>query len=64
MERVTALVCEDLRRLAAWHLKAESDIANLQATSLVHEVESECSMAQQLVYFTSRATSFWMASAY
>jgi RNA polymerase sigma factor (TIGR02999 family) len=38
MERVTALVYQDLRRLAAWHLKAESDAACLQATALVHEV--------------------------
>jgi RNA polymerase sigma factor (TIGR02999 family) len=38
MERVTALVYQDLRRLAAYHLKAESDAANLQATALVHEV--------------------------
>jgi RNA polymerase sigma factor (TIGR02999 family) len=38
IERVTALVYQDLRRLAAYHLKAESDAANLQATALVHEV--------------------------
>lgn len=38
MERVTALVYQDLRRLAAYHLKAESDVASLQATALVHEV--------------------------
>ena len=38
MERVTALVYQDLRRLAAYHLKAESDVTSLQATALVHEV--------------------------
>ena len=38
IERVTALVYQDLRRLAAYHLRAESDAANLQATALVHEV--------------------------
>ncbi|HEY4354985.1 MAG TPA: ECF-type sigma factor [Acidobacteriaceae bacterium] len=38
MERVTALIYRDLRRLAAYHLKAESDAADLQATALVHEV--------------------------
>ena len=38
MERVTALVYQDLRRLAAYHLRAESDVTSLQATALVHEV--------------------------
>ena len=38
IERVTALVYKDLRRLAAYHLKGESDADNLQATALVHEV--------------------------
>jgi RNA polymerase sigma-70 factor, ECF subfamily len=38
MERVTALVYQDLRRLAAYHLKTESDVTSLQATALVHEV--------------------------
>jgi RNA polymerase sigma-70 factor (ECF subfamily) len=38
MERVTALVYQDLRRLAAYHLKAESDVEMRQATTLVHEV--------------------------
>ena len=38
MERVTSLVYQDLRRLAAYHLKAESDAGILQATALVHEV--------------------------
>lgn len=38
MERVTALVYQDLRRLAAYHLKSESDAGILQATALVHEV--------------------------
>jgi RNA polymerase sigma factor (TIGR02999 family) len=38
LEEVTALVYHDLRRLAAYHLKAESDVASLQATALVHEV--------------------------
>jgi RNA polymerase sigma factor (TIGR02999 family) len=38
MDRVTALVYQDLRRLAAWHLKSESDAGSLQATALVHEV--------------------------
>ena len=38
IERVTALVYQDLRRLAAYHLKAESDADTLQATALVHEV--------------------------
>jgi len=37
IERVTALVYQDLRRLAAYHLKAESDADRLQATALVHE---------------------------
>jgi RNA polymerase sigma factor (TIGR02999 family) len=38
MEHVTALVYQDLRRLAAYHLKTESDVTSLQATALVHEV--------------------------
>jgi RNA polymerase sigma-70 factor, ECF subfamily len=38
IERVTALVYQDLRRLAAYHLKAESDVEMRQATTLVHEV--------------------------
>ncbi len=38
LEQVTALVYQDLRRLAAYHLRAESDVASLQATALVHEV--------------------------
>lgn len=38
MDRVTALVYQDLRRLAAWHLKSESGARNLEATALVHEV--------------------------
>ena len=37
IDRVTALVYQDLRRLAAYHLKAESDVVHLQATALVHE---------------------------
>lgn len=37
MDRVTALVYQDLRRLAAHHLKSESDAGCLQATALVHE---------------------------
>ena len=38
IERVTALVYQDLRRLAAYHLKRESAADTLQATVLVHEV--------------------------
>jgi RNA polymerase sigma factor (TIGR02999 family) len=38
LERVTALVYQDMRHLAAYHLKGESDADNLQATALVHEV--------------------------
>jgi RNA polymerase sigma factor (TIGR02999 family) len=38
IERVTALVYQDLRRLAEYHLKRESDADLLQATALVHEV--------------------------
>jgi len=38
IERVTALVYQDLRRLAAYHLKRESNADTLQATVLVHEV--------------------------
>ena len=38
MERVTALVYQDLRRLAAYHLRSESEVTSLQATALVHEV--------------------------
>lgn len=37
LEQVTALVYEDLRRLAAYHLRSESDAERLQATALVHE---------------------------
>ena len=37
LERVTALVYQDLRRLAAYHLRSESDAERLQATALVHE---------------------------
>jgi RNA polymerase sigma factor (TIGR02999 family) len=38
IERVTALVYQDLRRLAAYHLMRESNADTLQATALVHEV--------------------------
>ena len=38
IEQVTALVYQDLRRLAAYHLRSESDAGSLQATALVHEV--------------------------
>ena len=38
MQRLTALIYQDLRRSAAYHLKAESDANRLQATALVHEV--------------------------
>ena len=38
MERVTRLVYQDLRRLAAYYLRGESDAASLPATALVHEV--------------------------
>jgi RNA polymerase sigma factor (TIGR02999 family) len=38
IERVTMLVYQDLRRLAAYHLKRESNADTLQATALVHEV--------------------------
>jgi RNA polymerase sigma-70 factor, ECF subfamily len=38
IDRVTALVYQDLRRLAAYHLKSESDAERRQATTLVHEV--------------------------
>ena len=38
IEQVTALVYQDLRRLAAFYLKSESDASTLQATALVHEV--------------------------
>jgi RNA polymerase sigma factor (TIGR02999 family) len=37
IEKVTALVYQDLRRLAAYHLRSESDAGSLQATALVHE---------------------------
>ena len=38
IERVTELVYQDLRRLAAYHLRSESNATSLQATALVHEV--------------------------
>ncbi|MEO6923117.1 MAG: ECF-type sigma factor [Bryocella sp.] len=38
LDRITALIYQDLRRLAAYHLRAESDVDRLQATALVHEV--------------------------
>jgi len=37
IERVTALVYRDLRRLAAYHLNKESHAETLQPTALVHE---------------------------
>lgn len=37
LERVTALVYRDLRRLAAYHLNGESQANTLQPTALVHE---------------------------
>jgi RNA polymerase sigma factor (TIGR02999 family) len=37
VERVTALVYSDLRRLAAYHLARESHADTLQPTALVHE---------------------------
>ncbi len=37
IERVTALVYRDLRRLAAYHLDRESHANTLQPTALVHE---------------------------
>jgi RNA polymerase sigma factor (TIGR02999 family) len=38
IEQVTALVYQDLRRLAAYHLRSESDAESRQATTLVHDV--------------------------
>ena len=38
IDRVTALIYADLRRLAAYHLRSESNVTSLQATALVHEV--------------------------
>ena len=37
LDRVTALVYKDLRRLAAYYLSGESSANTLQATALVHE---------------------------
>jgi RNA polymerase sigma-70 factor, ECF subfamily len=37
IDRVTALVYQDLRRLAAYHLHAEANANTLQPTALVHE---------------------------
>jgi DNA-directed RNA polymerase specialized sigma24 family protein len=37
IDQVTALVYQDLRRLAAYHLRSESDAEMRQATTLVHE---------------------------
>src|SRR4051794_27011668 len=37
LEKVTALIYQDLRRLAAYYLSAESSANTLQATALDHE---------------------------
>lgn len=37
IERVTELVYQDLRRLAAYHLEGESNAQTMQPTALVHE---------------------------
>ena len=37
VDRVTALVYQDLRRLAAYYLSGESNVKTLQPTALVHE---------------------------
>jgi RNA polymerase sigma factor (TIGR02999 family) len=37
LDRITALVYQDLRRMAAWYLAGESNSNTFQATALVHE---------------------------
>ena len=48
IERVTALVYQDLRRLAAYHLEGESNANTLQPTELVHEAYLRMSSIRQI----------------
>jgi len=48
IERVTALVYRDLRRMAAYYLSAESDADTLQPTALVHEAYLRVSAVRDL----------------
>ena len=48
IERVTALVYDDLRRRAARYMRGESNVTSLQATALVHEVYLRMSSLQDV----------------
>jgi RNA polymerase sigma factor (TIGR02999 family) len=48
IEQVTALVYQDLRRLAAYYLDGESNANTLQPTALVHEVYLHVSAIRDL----------------
>ena len=48
LEELTSLVYDDLRRLAARHLRAESPAHILQATALVHELYLRISPMQEI----------------
>lgn len=48
LETLMSLVYQDLRKLAAWHLRAERPGHTLQPTALVHEVYLKISKGQQI----------------
>ena len=60
-EKLMALVYDDLRKLAAWHLQSERPDHTLQPTALVHEVYLKLA-AQNPVEWQNKAHFFAMAA--
>jgi RNA polymerase sigma-70 factor, ECF subfamily len=60
-EKLMALVYQDLRKLAAWHLRAERPGHTLQPTALVHEVYLKLS-GQQPIDWRNKAHFFALAA--
>ena len=60
-EKLMALVYDDLRKLAAWHLQSERRDHTLQPTALVHEVYLKLA-AQNPVEWQNKAHFFAMAA--
>jgi RNA polymerase sigma-70 factor (ECF subfamily) len=60
-EKLMALVYDDLRKLAAWHLQSERPDHTLQPTALVHEVYLKLA-AQDPVEWQNKAHFFALAA--
>jgi RNA polymerase sigma factor (TIGR02999 family) len=60
-EKLMALVYDDLRKLAAWHLQSERPDHTLQPTALVHEVYLKLA-AQNPVDWQNKAHFFALAA--